>query len=172
MSGPVPSLGFDPGAMGAIALVHAGRVHVFDAPMRLDRRGKSKKPVTDGPRLLALLRFLSDVYPTTQGYIEKVWGVKGQGAATGAALGHARAWLEAAFLASFGREPFLVSPQRWKADLGLFKQPKGASVELAIRLWPADANEFRSIRGQRTQAQCEGRAEAALIAYHGAGGRV
>jgi hypothetical protein len=161
----------DPGAIGAIAVINSDRLYLFDAPMAQVKRGKGKKPTTDGPALFSLLELLADAYPDAVLVVEKVWGVKGQSASTGAALGAARTWLEAGILHAWKRPPVLVAPQRWKADVGLFKKDKKASVTLAGKVWPQHNALFTPKRLVLTAAQCEGRAEAALIAWHAAGGR-
>lgn len=162
-------VGIDPGAKGALALLHDNHVTVIDIPQAMIMRGRSRKPVTDLARLWSVVQLVADYAPVCAA-IEKVWGVKGQGGSTGAALGHARGCLEMAFHAA-GVPVVLVSPQRWKADLGLYNQSKEASLQLALETFPDCRESFRQIRGWRDKEQCIGRAEAALIAWHAAGGR-
>lgn len=156
-------IGIDPGAKGAVALLHGENLYLWPAPMVLERRGKSRKLTTDLPRLAMLVRVLAELRPAVA--IERVWGVRGQGASSGAALGHARCAFEMAFhMAEI--VPQLVSPQRWKADLGLYNQEKRAALDKASKLFPAFADQFRPVRGERDTEACIGRADAALIAWH------
>lgn len=168
-------IGVDPGAKGAIALLSGKSLLVFDIPMQTIRRGKTKKPITDKAGLSGVARLAADLYPGARVCIEKVWGVTGQGASSGAALGHARASLEWAFYVAFRAEPELISPQRWKSDMGLMqrgpednvargKTDKKKSLALALQLFPEHAALFAPVRGVRNTEQCIGRAEAALIA--------
>jgi crossover junction endodeoxyribonuclease RuvC len=56
--------------------------------------------------------------------------------------------------------PRLVKPQEWKKAWGLIKTDKTASRELAAKLFPHAADQFKRVKD-------DGRAEAALIAaYH------
>lgn len=157
-------VGIDPGAKGAIALIHGEELRLWRAPMALVKRGKSKKPTTDFEALAPLVRMLADMQPVRVA-VEKVWGVAGQGASTGAALGHARCAFEACFF-MVGVRVNLVPPQTWKADLGLYGLPKEAAIDKACELFPSYAAEFRPVRGERDKELCIGRADAALIAWH------
>ena len=171
-------IGVDPGATGAIGVVHRDSVYAFDVPMRLVRRGDSDKPVTDIPQLWSLCSTLADLFPNTRVCIERVWGAKKQGGSAGAALGHHRAMLEAAFYTFFGKEPELISPQKWKGDLGLIKRgeeaDKGKSLQLALHAFPQHTPLFTPVRKRSqehkagatplTEEQAKGRAEACLIA--------
>ena len=160
------SIGVDPGASGAIAVIHGNRVTVFAMPVLLVKSGKTWKTRTDIPTLLTTVQSICGVYPDAPAYVEQVWGVKGQGAGTGAALGHQRGCVEMAFQAA-GRPATLVSAQKWKFKAGLKGKPKSESVALAKRLWPEDAEQFTAKRGKLTEKACEGLAEAALIAKFG-----
>lgn len=168
--------GADPGATGAIAFLHGNRVTVFAMPMLQEKSGRTYKPRTDVPGLIALARSIASMEPDRV-VIERVWGIKGQGAGTGAALGHQRGCLEVAFAAA-GCKVELVSPQAWKGRAGLTqksvdgvkrkKTDKETSRLLALQLWPDDAEYFTPKRNVRTKEQCQGNAEAALIAKFGA----
>ncbi len=107
---------------------------------------------------------ISDVYTIKRAYVEKVWGVRGQGASAGAALGHQRCALEAACVWS-GIPYDLVSPQRWKGDLRLFGKDKAAALEAARAAFPLHAELFKPLRKMRDKEQAIGNADAALIAH-------
>lgn len=161
-------IGVDPGATGAIGVIHGGSVLAFDVPMRLIRRGDSDKPITDIRKLWELAHMLADLFPHAIVAVEKVWGAKKQGGSAGAALGHHRAMLEAAFYTAFNKEPQLISPQKWKGALGLIKRgveaDKKKSLQLALATFPMHAALFTPVRKVLTEAQCIGRAESLLIA--------
>lgn len=160
-------IGIDPGAKGGIAVLRGESLYLFHPPMTWTKRGKSQKPLTDLPALRRLFLTLRDLQPVVA-RIEKVWGVRGQSASTGAALAHHRCALESACVwADIPHK--LVSPQRWKADLGLYNLEKAAAIDLACKLFPAAAAMFAPVRGVRDKEQCIGFADAALIAYHGRG---
>jgi crossover junction endodeoxyribonuclease RuvC len=69
-------------------------------------------------------------------------------------------------LGALGVPMTLVSPNVWKSAMGLRKlvnesqaQNKSRARELAIRLWPAQADQFKRIKD-------DGRAEACLLGRH------
>lgn len=133
-------------------------------PMRLEKRGASKKPTTDLAALRDVFEALTGVYTIQQAYIEKVWGVRGQGASTGAALAHQRCALECACVWS-GVPYELISPQRWKGDLRLFGKPKDAALPAALSAFPQFTEYFTAVRKRRTKEQAIGNADAALLAH-------
>lgn len=163
---PPATLACDPGRKGAIALLCGENLHIWPQPMVWTRRGASQKPLTDLPALRSLLLAIASVYEIREAFVEKVWGVRGQGASTGAALAHHRCALETACV-FLDIKYTLVSPNRWKADLGLYNKPKAAALELAIKTFPNAAHYFRPIRGVRDTESAIGFADAALIAFHG-----
>lgn len=161
-------IGVDPGATGAIGVIQGDSVLAFDVPMRLVRRGDSDKPTTDLVKLWALTHMLADLFPDAGVFIEKVWGAKKQGGSAGAALGHHRAMLEAAFYTAFKKEPHLITPQKWKGAQGLIKRgveaDKKKSLHLAAATFPKHTALITPVRKVLTEAQCIGRAESLLIA--------
>lgn len=163
---PAAVLGFDPGRFGAVAVLSGDAVIVSPAPMVHRKRGRTKKPLTDLHQLRALVLTLSDVYEIRHAYVENVWGVRGQGASTGAALAHHRCAIESAMVWA-GIPYTLVSPMRWKADLGLMHKDKAAALPLATATFPSIAETFAPKRGVRTKEVCVGLADAALIARWG-----
>ena len=60
-----------------------------------------------------------------------------------------------------------VPPAVWKRSLGCGKD-KQTTVLRANELMPKSVAFWTPVRGERTKEQCNGIAEAALLAYHGA----
>lgn len=60
-----------------------------------------------------------------------------------------------------------IKPTIWKKDFFLFSQNKIQSVETAIQLYPAIANELKYVGRNKTMVYKDGRAEAILIARYG-----
>lgn len=155
-------VGIDPGAQGAIALVSRTRVVIWPIPYTANRAGKDR---IDDETTLALawrIAWLSPAFVV----IEKVWGIKGQGAGAAFAFGDGYGALRMAFTAA-GYVPELCPANRWQAAAGLLGKGKADSVALARQLWPDQAREFEPVRKERTAKDCEGRAEACLIGRFG-----
>jgi len=55
----------------------------------------------------------------------------------------------------------LVKPQMWKRQMGLTKAGKAASRELAVRLFPRAASQFKARQGSRSR---RGRANRVVVA--------
>ena len=144
-------LGVDPGKTGALAFLDAdtgGIVFLEDMP---DHSGSAL-----GTQVAMLL---DDVSPSmvASAWVESQTIRPRQAGMTdfitnyGAILG----------ALGFARVPTtLVTPSGWKLSAGLRGKDKGASRDLATRLWPGDAERFRRVKD-------DGRAEACLIARHG-----
>ncbi len=149
-------LGVDPGLAGALALyeISTKNIHIFDMP------------VTDGrvdPAKLAAIIEMCKVRGSIHAAVELVGGLPRQagvfnfGVSAGVVHG---------VLGALGIPYTLVSPNEWKGAMGLRKLPnesqdqvKTRARELASRLWPEMAAEFKRVRD-------DGRAEACLIARH------
>lgn len=143
-------IGIDPGQTGAIVVVgDCGLSGVFDMPV-IDKWINSTL-------LAGIIDEIESSGPSLDlAVVEKVRSMPGQGVASmfkfGAAWG--MAVQSVAFLPI--EEP---SPAVWKKVMGLSKD-KGASRDLAIKLWPSDADLFKRVKD-------DGRAEAALLAEYG-----
>jgi crossover junction endodeoxyribonuclease RuvC len=153
-------LGIDPGLSGGLALVNGAGILQVKRMTEL-RRQDRENPKLSGALLAKWLISQRLAMQTLEpqpilAFIEWVHGFPGESVTSaftfGSTFGITIGVLEALqFPLAF------VSPMTWKRDLGLLKQPKDASRQLAIKTWPASAGLFtRKLDGDV--------AEAALIA--------
>lgn len=148
-------IGVDPGAYGALAWLHAGRlVRIEDMPILKIRRGKTDKAEVDG---YLLSRMLSD-HKADILIVEQVGGISGQSASAAFNFGRAAGAVEYQAMA-VGMRVERAPPQTWKKALRL-NPGKDAARAMATRLWVDKADLFRRVKD-------DGRAEAALIAEYG-----
>jgi crossover junction endodeoxyribonuclease RuvC len=145
-------IGIDPGLCGALAVLEAGRVDVFDMPTI---RVRDKKRIDTA----ALVRLLVDIGPVDLVAVEDVQGVQGSGSTSAFTFGRGIGIIEGV-LAAFERPAMWVTPQRWTKALGVSRD-KGEHRQRAARLFPADADLFARVKD-------DGRADAALIAHYAA----
>lgn len=153
---PSHTLGIDPGLSGALCLyeIATKRINLFDMP------------VTDGrvdPARLAGIVEMCKLKGSITAAVELVSSMPRQAGAFnfGVSAGVVHGVLGALNI------PFtLIQPAQWKGAMGLRRtvnetqaQNKTRARELAIKLWPEKAGEFKRIKD-------DGRAEAALIARH------
>jgi crossover junction endodeoxyribonuclease RuvC len=114
-------------------------------------------PVVDGQVDTDTLAAIVREHAPVAAIIEKVAAMPGQGVSStfkfGMAYGALRATVSVLQIPSY-----LVSPQRWKRDLGLTSD-KEESRAMAIRLWPGV--------GCFSRKADHNRAEAALLARYG-----
>ena len=143
-------LGIDPGAAGAIAQI-SPLVGIWRMP-RSDRA------------LVDLLQMFDPA--TTRVYIERAQPMPRK------AFGEGRAGETGVSMFSYGRSYGVilgvlaarrlwyreVPSATWKAELGLWRKPKSASVELARHLFPEAIDQI---------GKSDGRAEALLVAHWG-----
>ncbi|MGK2947785.1 MAG: hypothetical protein ACSLFP_04375 [Acidimicrobiales bacterium] len=143
------TIGIDPGASGAVAILddEGGLVHLADMPY-LD--GAVSAPLLascvlegNGPRTAVVERAQS--YPR-QGIASAFRYGTGYGVVLGV-------------LGALSIPTETVPPATWKKAAGLTSD-KAASRRRAIELWPNEAELFARVKD-------DGRAEAALIARHG-----
>lgn len=160
-----PIIGIDPGLTGAIAVYYDGRYRslpelaVWDMPLNYD----GNRQVLDAAELWNLL---DREWPRhAEVVIERVGPMPRQSAHSAFSFGRTFGVLLGVFAES---DLVLVTPQIWKAALGLTAKPgtdartrKNASRALAQKIFPDYAHLF-------ARAKDDGRAEAALIAYYGA----
>lgn len=164
---PRAYLGIDPGASGALALLHGNALTIYDMPLK-QRKGRTGKVVTeiDTDRLWAIVRRAAhksveyDYFITP--VLEQVGGLPRQGAASAFQFGRVYGQIEMACVAN-GLEITYAAPTKWKADARLIGKDKAASCALAAELWPQHAAQFFGPRGGLK----DGRAEAALLARFG-----
>lgn len=146
-------LGIDPGLSGALALYRAdGSLEIADMPtLQLKKRVINE---------YALARIIDD----WSGSVREVWleqvGVRpGEGAVGAFAFGRGYGLIRGLCAASF--LPIVdVAPATWKRALKLTGDKDAARAQ-ASALFPAYASQF-------VRKKDDGRAEAALIALHGA----
>jgi len=150
-------IGVDPGARGAICIMQDQKIiELFDMPTMTVKVGKSNK-LRVSPELLASeLRFFSDC--ARFAVIEAVTASPQQGVSSAFAFGQAFGILTGYF-AGVGIPVQLVTPAKWKRDIGINASKDGARLK-ATQIWPEDAGEFKRVKD-------DGRAESALIALWG-----
>jgi crossover junction endodeoxyribonuclease RuvC len=145
--------GIDPGVNGALALLDSETSEVkgvYDTPTI--KRDGAKRKDSDWYKMSDLLA----ENPDACAIIEDVHYCSGDGGMGSFTFGKSVGlWIGLCLGKGI---PFrFVSPQRWKRDMGLIKQEKIASRELALELFP---NLFDSIKLVRDH----NKAEAVLIA--------
>ncbi len=148
-------LGIDPGASGAVAwLTDAGfLIEVRDLP-HIPKHGMC-------PSILAGWLQEPDRRPV-HAFVEKVASRPGQGVVSVFTFGRSVGLIEGV-LGALEIPVTMVTPQRWKAGVGLpadKRSDKGASRARAAQLWPGLAGTF-------SRAKDDGRAESALIGLYG-----
>lgn len=152
------TIGIDPGASGAVAILDAsgGLVHVFEMPsVEIKVGGKMKRRVS--PEMLAAeLRLYAD--QNAQAWIEHVSAMPGQGVSSMFAFGESFG-LARGVLAGLKVPTYTVPPAVWKRAMNL-NGGKDASRAKAAQIWPEHAGEFKRVKD-------DGKAEACLIARWG-----
>lgn len=156
-----PILGVDPGVSGAICLLFGGIAEFWDTPTFRIKQGKRTANVIDGHALVAIFDEAKQLCLNDEplAIIESVHAMPGQGVATTFAFGRAYGTLEGVLAAA--RIPTMyVTPHAWKKAHGLTGQEKDASRQLAIRKFPAAADDLKLKKHH-------GRADALLLADWG-----
>lgn len=152
MSNGLVTMGLDPGARGAIAVVDGTAVEVWDMPT--DSEGR-----VDAFALLRRVLAVRATYDPVAALLERVGARPHDTPQTAFALGYAYSAAELSICAS-GVPVLLRTPQTWRRGVGLpIGADKAASRALAQRIFPADAGLFARDRD-------DGRAEAALMAVY------
>jgi crossover junction endodeoxyribonuclease RuvC len=143
-------LGIDPGKSGALAIVDGSTVAVHDVPCI-----GGKPDFTAWAKLWMIhLPWASHVW------IEDVHSMPKQGVSSTFDFGRSYGFV-IGLVAASGTPYSFVRPQEWRKTAGLVNgAAKGASRLRAKQLWPS-VDYF-------DRAKDDGRAEAALIAFHGA----
>jgi crossover junction endodeoxyribonuclease RuvC len=149
-------IGIDPGITGALSVydLPGKRVcEVHDLPVNEKTTGKGNQ--LDAAGLCAIL----EGYMPLHVFIEAQRPRTKQGVTGVFSLGRTIGVIECACAAL--RLPYtLIEPAVWKRKAGLIKAEKGQSVTRALQLWPHLAEKL-------TRKKDHGRAEAALIVWHG-----
>lgn len=155
-------LACDPGITGAWGAQDALTTFTVDMPTREDP--DLGRRVLDRPKIIDLLRsaFMNDF---TTLVIEKVGGIPGQAAHSAFTFGHGAGGITYAAEA-IGFTVHEVPPMRWKSAM---KCPadKAKAIARATEVFPAMAWRWEARRGNGSEAQRSGRAEAALMAEYG-----
>lgn len=153
-------VGVDPGISGAWAVMRAGHVRTFNLPI-WHPAGKNK--AIDVPELLSdisVWRNASDGDPW-EIWLELGQSMPNQSSSAGFNYGRACGCVEAVFFSAFPRSVVhYVRPGIWKKKMGLLKQEKSVSLDMARRLFPQNRDQFKLKKDHN-------KAEAALIAYYG-----
>lgn len=144
-------IGIDPGKYGAIAWVSEGGslIEARDLPF-----------AKEGLMCAVLAEWVSAPgRRPTHAFLERVGARPGAGVSGMFNFGRGYGQIEGV-LSACGVPITLVTPAKWKGDLRL-SSDKTASRARAAQLWPGLAGVFARVKD-------DGRAEAALIALHGA----
>lgn len=152
-------LGVDPGASGALAFLREdGSLEtVIDMPTILVKVGTTERNRVSAALLVqALTPYKGQV---SLAVLEKVGGITQQSASASFTFGYACGIVEGV-LAGLEFPVTLVTPQAWKKRMGLGSADKGLARQMAIRLWPTEADRFKRVKDAD-------KAEAALLAKYG-----
>lgn len=142
-------IGIDPGASGAIAILHDARlITAFDMP-QIDGRISPAGVARIAESVLAA---------GPEAWVEDVHAMPKQGVSSSFKFGMAHGTI-LGVLGALEIPVHLVSPAKWKKHHGLNKD-KGASRRRATELWPLHTATFARVKD-------DGRAEAALIGLYG-----
>ena len=150
-------LGVDPGLSGAMAMLNAGAVDVFDIPTTTRTVNKKEKRQIDPYQLAAWLEIQRPLIQFA--VIEQVGTMPGQGVTSAFNFGFTTGCIHG-IIAACGIEIRTVPPQVWKRKYGLLGQNKDASRGEASRRFP----QFTHLWQLKKH---DGRAEAALLALYG-----
>lgn len=151
------TIGIDPGAGGAIALLTETSLFVYDMPTMKMRRGEREVRHTDASALASLLSRRLEGFSDAHAVLEKVSAMRGWGVSATFAFGRASGVIEGV-LAGLGIPVSLVSPQRWQKVMSVNKGKDGARAR-AMQLYPKESELF-------ARKKDDGRADAALIATY------
>jgi len=150
-------LGVDPGLSGAMAMLNAGAVDVFDIPTTTRTVNKKEKRQIDPYQLSAWLEIQRPLIKFA--VVEQVGTMPGQGVTSAFNFGFTTGCIHG-IIAACGIEVRTVPPQVWKRKYGLLGQNKDASRGEASRRFP----QFTHLWQLKKH---DGRAEAALLALYG-----
>lgn len=160
-------LACDPGLTGAFCFKPAAdRLVVRDMPTFLQRAGKrgSERSFVHRVGVLELLREFNMLGAEIL-VIELVGGVPGQAAHGAFTFGHGAGGVTYAADA-LGYRIVEVPAMRWKSAMKV-PADKRKAIDRATEEFPAYANLWAPVRGNGSEAQRSGRAEAALLARYG-----
>lgn len=154
-------IGVDPGASGAIAILHNGTLSVFDAPiLKLTKGGKTRTRLDEATFFDLVRGNVALIDTEIVAVIEDVGGMMKQSPSAAFNFGATCGAMRMAFVAA-GVRVHMTAPADWKSKARLIGKGKDDSRALAMQCWPAHRHLFAR-KGD------DGRAEASLIAKFGA----
>ena len=129
-------IGIDPGFSGAVAVIlPQGGVELFDCPYLKAAKGRNMNfPLAAG----TLIPYLDHKDWPARVCIEQSTAAHGKNGAK--LVGTFYAWQM--LCAAFARPCEVVAPNKWKRAMGLIKQPKSKSIQVASQLFPEVANQL------------------------------
>lgn len=151
-------LGIDPGNRGGIALIHNDNIQVYPTPTEEILVNKRRKTFLNLQEIAELIRKLSP----NLCYMEKVTAMPNQGVTSMFNFGMGYGALQG-ILTALNVPTTLIRPQEWKRHLLEYDTDKDASIDRCKELFPAISLR----RSKRSRKDCDGLAEALLIAYYG-----
>lgn len=156
----------DPGLTGAFATLNGDALVVRDMPTFDRPAGPRNKlrPFLDRPKIIDLLRGVQ-MWGCDVLVIELVGGIPGQAAHGAFTFGHGAGGITYAAEA-LGMVVHEVPAMRWKSAMKVPADKKKA-IERADALFPAYVNLWAAVRGNGSEEQRSGRAEAAIMARYG-----
>jgi len=159
-------LACDPGLTGAFAMLSSEALTVRDMPTYRAPAGKRNvdRPFIDRPAVIDLLRLFHALGCDTL-VIELVGGIPGQAAHGAFTFGHGAGGVTYA-AAVMGYRVVEAPATRWKSAMKV-PADKAKAIARATAEFPAYANLWAPVRGNGSESQRSGRAEAALLARYG-----
>lgn len=155
-------VGVDPGLSGALAFLDDGTqvLTLHDMPVRwVTKKSGKKRRVIDKCALGKIVRE-QVAGRAARVFVEQVGAMPGQGVTSMFSFGRATGAIDGVF-GAFDIDPIEVPPRVWQATANI--PPKGCKTHhrlIAQMTWPNNAKEF-------ARNKDDGRADAALILYHG-----
>jgi len=159
-------LACDPGVTGAFAVLNRDRLIVRDMPTFSEKAGSRNtlRSFIDRPTVVRLLKHYHVLGVDTL-VIELVGGIPGQAAHGAFTFGHGAGGVTYAAEA-LGYRVVEVPPSRWKSAMKV-PADKAKAIGRASELFPAYVNLWAPVRGNGSESQRSGRAEAAMLALYG-----
>lgn len=149
-------VGIDPGVTGAIALFDGKNLLVEDIPNLEVVVNKKRKTALNFSAISELFQIL--FAGADHAFLEQVSAMPGQGVTSMFNFGKTAGALEMA-LSMSGLPYTLVSPIKWKSELGL-NSSGTRSLQRANQIFPSFPQFFKRVKDHN-------RAEAALLAWYG-----
>lgn len=151
-------VGIDPGLSGAVAFYDraSGALEVADMPTFAVKSGKKTRNELNAVGFAGLFANAGNVAHV---FIERVNAMPGQGVVSMFRFGESYG-IAQGVVAALRLPISYVTPQKWKATMGLGADKEGARKAI-VNLMPQHAGFFARVKDA-------GRAEAALIAIYGA----